>query len=142
MSLQENLGSVIVQYRAQLGMSQEALATKAGLHRTYLSDVERGLRNLTLDVIERIAGALDVSLSEMFRRAANPNATDKTNPLNLQDLLSELQQQLDVMAEQLGRQQQSKKDRRKVKVADEAGDLPRRRSIKLVGKQQKRKRNR
>ena len=47
--------------RTSLNISQEELADKAGLHRTYISDIERCRRNVTLDAIQRIANALDVS---------------------------------------------------------------------------------
>jgi transcriptional regulator with XRE-family HTH domain len=55
--------------RKRRGMSQEALAEMAGLHRTYVSQLERGLKSPTLKVIERLAEALDVSLSTLMRRA-------------------------------------------------------------------------
>ena len=42
-------------YRLKADISQEALAAKAGLHRTYISSVERGLRNISIDNIDRIA---------------------------------------------------------------------------------------
>ena len=46
--------------RSQLGHSQEELAQIAGLHRTYISSLERGERNVSLKNIERLANALDV----------------------------------------------------------------------------------
>ena len=52
--------------RLARGMSQEDLAFACGLHRTYVSDIERGTRNISLDNIERIAVALDVQVSELF----------------------------------------------------------------------------
>ncbi|MCR9078965.1 MAG: helix-turn-helix domain-containing protein [Hyphomonadaceae bacterium] len=48
------------------GWSQEELADRAGLHRTYISAVERAVRNPTLTVIARIAKALKVSMAELF----------------------------------------------------------------------------
>ena len=54
------------QQRLTQGLSQEALADLAGLHRTYIGSVERGERNISLDNLERIAHALKMSLSELF----------------------------------------------------------------------------
>jgi transcriptional regulator with XRE-family HTH domain len=52
--------------RLQKGVSQERLAELAGLHRTYVSSVERGQRNVSLINIERLAKALKVSLAELM----------------------------------------------------------------------------
>lgn len=59
-------GHAIRQRRRELGFSQEELAGRAGLHRTYLADVERGSRNVGLCNIEKIARALQISLSSLF----------------------------------------------------------------------------
>ncbi len=55
--------------RAERGWSQEQLADRAGLHRTYISGLERGIRNVSLDNIEKVAGALDVRVSTLFAKA-------------------------------------------------------------------------
>ena len=55
--------------REELGLSQEALGYKAKMHRTYVSDVERGARNPTVKVIWKLANALDTSPSALFERA-------------------------------------------------------------------------
>jgi transcriptional regulator with XRE-family HTH domain len=52
--------------RAQHGLSQEELADRAGLHRTYVGSVERCERNISIDNIERLAGALGVSASALL----------------------------------------------------------------------------
>jgi transcriptional regulator with XRE-family HTH domain len=54
--------------RESRGISQEALADLAGLHRTYVGSVERGERNLSIDNIERLAGALECSPEDLLRR--------------------------------------------------------------------------
>lgn len=53
--------------RVARGMSQEDLAEAAQLHRTYISSLERGLRNIGLDNIYALADALEVEPSELFR---------------------------------------------------------------------------
>ncbi|MHC6202530.1 helix-turn-helix domain-containing protein [Breznakiellaceae bacterium SP9] len=55
------VGSNIKKYRKTLTMSQEELADKAGLHRTYIGGIERGERNITLDSLQVIANALNVA---------------------------------------------------------------------------------
>jgi two-component system response regulator len=59
-------GLVVKTWRSRLGISQEELAGRAGLHRTYVSDVERGSRNVSLASIDRLAAALEVSVSQLF----------------------------------------------------------------------------
>ncbi len=56
----------IRQIREGKGLSQEALADIAGLHRTYISSIERGEKNFTVDSLERVAEALDVDIREFF----------------------------------------------------------------------------
>jgi transcriptional regulator with XRE-family HTH domain len=52
--------------RAQQGLSQEQLAQRCGLHRTYIGGIERGERNPSLDNIGKIAAALSVKLTDLF----------------------------------------------------------------------------
>ena len=51
-------------------MSQEDLADSSGLHRTYIGSVERGERNISIDNMERIAKALDVSIIDLLKGGA------------------------------------------------------------------------
>ena len=53
--------------RAEKGMSQEALAFDSGINRTYVSDVERGIRNVSLDNISRFAKALGVEAWQLLQ---------------------------------------------------------------------------
>ncbi|MBD2389067.1 helix-turn-helix transcriptional regulator [Aphanizomenon flos-aquae NRERC-008] len=62
----KKLGSNIKQLRTKLELSQEQLAEKADLHRTYVGAVERGERNISLDNILAIARALEISASELL----------------------------------------------------------------------------
>jgi transcriptional regulator with XRE-family HTH domain len=66
--IRERFGFAVKMRREELGLTQEGLADKAGIHRTYLSDIERGSRNLSLINVERVAVALSLSLSELFSR--------------------------------------------------------------------------
>lgn len=59
-------GLVIRELRLERQISQEALADICGLHRTYVSDVELGKRNISLENIEKIANALGVSIEFIF----------------------------------------------------------------------------
>ena len=60
------IGQRIRNYRTQKGLSQEKLAELAGCHPTYIGLLERGEKNATLESVEKIASALDISLSELF----------------------------------------------------------------------------
>jgi CheY-like chemotaxis protein len=65
-SVKQEFGAAVRAQRLRLGISQELLAERAALHRTYITDVERGARNLSLDSISRLARALDLSVSSLF----------------------------------------------------------------------------
>ncbi len=60
------IGQRIRNYRTQKGLSQEQLAELAGCHSTYIGQLERGEKNATLESVEKIASAMDISLSELF----------------------------------------------------------------------------
>jgi transcriptional regulator with XRE-family HTH domain len=70
--IRERFGLAVKAGREALGLTQEELAERAGIHRTYLSDVERGSRNVSLLNIERLASALDLEASDLLRRAERP----------------------------------------------------------------------
>jgi transcriptional regulator with XRE-family HTH domain len=61
------IGLTIREFRLRLGYSQEVLAEKCGLHRTYIGGVERGERNISLENIVRIARALRVTPSQLLQ---------------------------------------------------------------------------
>jgi transcriptional regulator with XRE-family HTH domain len=60
------VGKNLKRLREARGLSQEALAFECGVHRTYVSGVERGVRNPTVTVLKRIADALKVSPVELL----------------------------------------------------------------------------
>jgi transcriptional regulator with XRE-family HTH domain len=59
-------GEQLRRVRTRVGISQERLAELAGLHRTYVSSVERGLRNISLLNIDKLADALEVPLTSLM----------------------------------------------------------------------------
>ena len=61
------LGQNVRLYRKLAGLTQEKLAEKANLTPTYLSDVERGRENISVDAVARIAKAVGVELEDVFR---------------------------------------------------------------------------
>jgi transcriptional regulator with XRE-family HTH domain len=65
--IEERFGERVRELRQAKGLSQEELAFKTGVHRTYLGGIERGERNPSLKNIAAIAKALGVTLSELFR---------------------------------------------------------------------------
>lgn len=65
-NLIRDFGISVKTYRQHLGISQEELAERANLHRTYISDIERGARNVSLESISKLATALEVSVSSLF----------------------------------------------------------------------------
>lgn len=67
--LLKSFGEVVRIRRVKLNMTQEELGNVAKLHRTYITDIESGLRNLTFLTMERIAAALDTSLAELIGEA-------------------------------------------------------------------------
>jgi CheY-like chemotaxis protein/DNA-binding transcriptional regulator YiaG len=72
------LGTAIKTQRSSLGISQEELAYRAGLHRTYVSDLERGVRNPSMDSIEKLARALQLSVSTLFEQASKDDGAKQT----------------------------------------------------------------
>lgn len=66
MDVRKKFGKQLRALREARGWSQEEFADRAGLHRTYVSAVERGVRNPTLSVLERLAKALGIKLSELL----------------------------------------------------------------------------
>ena len=66
MTIQEKLGKAIVNLRKERGLSQEIFAYDAGIDRRYMSDIENGKRNISLDIIERISQKLGLKFSELF----------------------------------------------------------------------------
>lgn len=64
--IRKRLGRNLRCLREAKGLSQEAFAFEAGIHRTYISDIERGARNPTITVVDKIASALGVKASALL----------------------------------------------------------------------------
>ena len=62
-----SIGERIRMMRQAKSLTQEELAHRATLHRTYLTDIERGTRNPSIEVVEKLANGLGISLAELFR---------------------------------------------------------------------------
>lgn len=74
-SIQRKFGQRLREIRKQKGISQENLAADAGVSRTYVSDIERGERNVSLTTIERFAMALEISMAELMPDWPRPSGS-------------------------------------------------------------------
>jgi CheY-like chemotaxis protein/DNA-binding XRE family transcriptional regulator len=79
-NVQKIFGASVKARRNQLGFSQGELAERADLHRTYVSDIERGARNISLQSIAKLASALAISVSALFPETEF--LKEKTNTIN------------------------------------------------------------
>ena len=66
MDIKEKVGNRIRELRKQLELSQESLAYKSEVDRTYMTDVENGRRNVSIEILQKIISALEVSFAEFF----------------------------------------------------------------------------
>jgi transcriptional regulator with XRE-family HTH domain len=66
--IQKILGANLKRLRTAKGWSQEQYAFEAGIHRTYVSDIERGARNPTILILEKLAEPLGVEPAELIRK--------------------------------------------------------------------------
>ena len=67
MTIQQEFGERVKKIRIQKGISQEKLAELAGLHRTYISSIELGKRNVSLQNIQALASALKIPIYQLFK---------------------------------------------------------------------------
>lgn len=66
-------GTAVRRLRREQNISQEQLADMCCLHRTYISDVDLGKRNVSLENIEKMASALGISITKLFAEVENNN---------------------------------------------------------------------
>ena len=73
-ALKKEFGNVLKKIRLEKGLSQEVLAEKSELHRTYISEVERGDRNISLINIVKLCYALEIKPSSFFEKMEKENS--------------------------------------------------------------------
>ena len=83
------LGKRIRNYRTAMRLSQEKLAELSGCHHTYIGQIERGEKNATIESIQKIASALNISLSKLFEKLDAKKESVRNIPLECYELLSE-----------------------------------------------------
>ncbi|MGY3214089.1 helix-turn-helix domain-containing protein [Mucilaginibacter sp. HD30] len=66
MSIKADVGLRVRELRNNIGISQEALANKAEIDRTYVTDVENGRRNISIELLLKITSALEISIKDFF----------------------------------------------------------------------------
>ena len=66
MNIQHAFGANVRRFREAKGWSQDKLSEMSGLHRTYISGIERGVRNPTIQIVNEIAAALGIKVSQFF----------------------------------------------------------------------------
>ncbi len=64
--IKTKVGKRIKELRNRLGISQEELAFRSEIHRTYIASLEVGKRNVSIETLEKVVKALEVSMSEFF----------------------------------------------------------------------------
>ena len=79
MDLQTKIGETIIRLRSSKGISQEKMALEASIDRRYLSDIENGKRNVSLDILTRIASFFDMPLSDFMARVEDAIHYDESN---------------------------------------------------------------
>ena len=68
MKIEQKFGTTIRQLRINKGLSQEKLALDAEIDRTYISDIEKGNRNVSIVMIEKLANYFQIPISELFKQ--------------------------------------------------------------------------
>ena len=73
-----SFGATLRRKREEVGISQEELANRAGLHRTYISMIERGVRTASIEVVRRVAQGLETSMTDLVSETEREHG--KTTP--------------------------------------------------------------
>lgn len=67
-TIAQRMGMVIRSLRSEANFSQEELAARCGLHRTYIGSIERGEKTITIETAQKLARAFDITLTQLFAR--------------------------------------------------------------------------
>lgn len=78
--IDSSIAKVLRQVREKRGISQESLSFEAGLHRTYISQLERGLKGVTVKTLLKITEALDIEIDEFMKLVNDDRKTISSNP--------------------------------------------------------------
>lgn len=81
MNLRNIIGQRIRDKRKEKGWTQEELAEKTGMHPTYVGKLERGEKGATIDSLEKIVNALDVTFEELFKYIQPSTTESDENPI-------------------------------------------------------------
>lgn len=81
MEILKTIGKRIRARRQSLGMSQEALAERAGLHYTYIGQIERGEKNASIETMVKLCGALETTLETLFEKIGEGGEEEDSIPL-------------------------------------------------------------
>lgn len=86
----QTIGRKLRQFRQKKGYSQETLADRAGLHPTYIGQVERGEKNITVETLAKITTALGIPISSSLTMFFPPMPSAENYPLRAYELFSSL----------------------------------------------------
>ncbi|MDY4171517.1 MAG: helix-turn-helix transcriptional regulator [Evtepia sp.] len=91
-TMTQTIGLKLRRIRLKRGYSQEALADRAGLHPTYIGQVERGEKNITVESLHKITTALEIPISAAFDDLPSQAQADENYPLRAYQLFSALEE--------------------------------------------------
>ena len=77
MKIQAQFGRNVRHFREAKGWSQDKLSEVSGLHRTYISGIERGVRNPTIKIVYEVAVALEIKVSQLFKQKISGRNNDR-----------------------------------------------------------------
>ena len=82
-----NVGAIIYHLRSAKQISQRELSSKVGVSHSYISHIENGTRDPSLNIVEKIAGALSIPVYVIFLAANDPIVDDPNNKVSFQKIV-------------------------------------------------------